>query len=48
MDIATLAMVVVVVGISAITYRTIEEPGRRVFARLANRGGSAQLVPRAS
>lgn len=37
MDLATLALVAIVLAVSTVTYAFIEEPGRRFFARLADR-----------
>jgi len=46
MDAATIALVIVVISISALTYWFIEEPGRRLFARWASRPATARLSPR--
>lgn len=45
MDLATLAVVLVVIALSTLTYRWIETPGQRIFARLAQShpAGGARL-----
>jgi peptidoglycan/LPS O-acetylase OafA/YrhL len=44
LDIATFVAATAIIAISAVTYRYIEEPGRRLFARLADRR-DIRLVP---